>query len=110
MAYVITEPCVDVLDRACVDECPADCIYEGDRMLYINPVECVDCAACEVVCPVEAVYFEDDVPQRWSAYVGANAEFFAELGSPGGAITVGRTGTDVELVERLPRPGSQPAG
>ncbi|MGI8418921.1 MAG: ferredoxin, partial [Nakamurella sp.] len=31
MTYVIAEPCVDLLDRACVDECPVDCIYEGDR-------------------------------------------------------------------------------
>ena len=29
MTYVIGEPCVDVLDRACVEECPVDCIYEG---------------------------------------------------------------------------------
>ncbi|RFT23662.1 ferredoxin, partial [Bifidobacteriaceae bacterium GH022] len=28
-------------------ECPVDCIYEGDRTLYINPNECVDCGACE---------------------------------------------------------------
>ena len=35
MTYVIGEPCVDVLDRACVEECPVDCIYEGERMLYI---------------------------------------------------------------------------
>jgi len=51
MTYVIGEPCVDVLDRACVEECPVDCIYEGERMLYIHPDECVDCGACEPVCP-----------------------------------------------------------
>ena len=27
MTYVIAQPCVDVKDRACVDECPVDCIY-----------------------------------------------------------------------------------
>src|SRR5262249_22139611 len=42
MTYVIAEPCVDVKDRTCVDECPVDCIYEGERMLYIHPDECVD--------------------------------------------------------------------
>ncbi|MGH2696562.1 MAG: indolepyruvate ferredoxin oxidoreductase subunit alpha, partial [Actinomycetota bacterium] len=52
MTYVIAETCIDVKDRACVDECPVDCIYEGGRMLYIQPDECVDCAACEPVCPV----------------------------------------------------------
>ncbi|WP_306510341.1 indolepyruvate ferredoxin oxidoreductase subunit alpha, partial [Corynebacterium xerosis] len=54
MTYVIAQPCVDVMDRACVEECPVDCIYEGKRMLYIHPDECVDCGACEPVCPVEA--------------------------------------------------------
>ena len=62
MTYVIALPCVDVKDRACVDECPVDCIYEGNRMLYIQPDECVDCGACEPVCPVEAIYYEDDTP------------------------------------------------
>ena len=37
MTYIIAQPCVDVLDRACVEECPVDCIYEGKRMLYIHP-------------------------------------------------------------------------
>ena len=40
MTYVIAQPCVDVKDRACVDECPVDCIYEGARSLYIHPEEC----------------------------------------------------------------------
>ena len=90
MTYVIGEACVDVLDRACVEECPVDCIYEGERMLYIHPDECVDCGACEPVCPVEAIYYEDDLPEKWQAYAGENARFFAEplpgrgepLGSP----------------------------
>ncbi len=43
MTYVIAQPCIDVVDRACVDECPVDCIYEGARALYIHPDECVDC-------------------------------------------------------------------
>ena len=62
MTYVIAEPCVDLMDKACIEECPVDCIYEGERMLYIHPDECVDCGACEPVCPVEAIYYEDDVP------------------------------------------------
>ncbi len=41
MTYVIAEPCVDLKDKACVEECPVDCIYEGARMLYIHPDECV---------------------------------------------------------------------
>ena len=64
MTYVIAEPCVDLKDKACIDECPVDCIYEGERMLYIHPDECVDCGACEPVCPVEAIFFEDDPIQK----------------------------------------------
>ena len=68
MTYVIAQPCVDLKDRACVDECPVDCIYEGKRMLYIHPDECVDCGACEPVCPVEAIFYEDDTPEQWKDY------------------------------------------
>lgn len=47
MAYVICEPCVGVKDRACVDVCPVNCIYEATKdgvqdMLLINPDECLD--------------------------------------------------------------------
>ena len=105
MTYVIALPCVDVKDRACVEECPVDCIYEGDRTLYIHPDECVDCGACEPVCPVEAIYYEDDVPEEWSEYITANAEFFADLGSPGGAAKMGPTGKDVPFIAALPPQG-----
>ena len=88
MTYVIAEPCVDVKDKSCIEECPVDCIYEGNRMLYIQPDECVDCGACEPVCPVEAIYYEDDVPSQWKQFGAVNGEFFVELGSPGGASKV----------------------
>ena len=89
MTYVIALPCVDLKDKACIEECPVDCIYEGERMLYIHPDECVDCGACEPVCPVEAIYYEDDVPEQWADYTAANVEFFDDLGSPGGAAKLG---------------------
>ena len=78
MTYVIGKPCVDVMDRACVEECPVDCIYEGGRALYIHPDECVDCGACEPVCPVEAIYYEDDLPEDLQPYQADNAAFFFE--------------------------------
>ena len=89
MTYVIAQPCVDVKDKACIEECPVDCIYEGSRSLYIHPDECVDCGACEPVCPVEAIFYEDDTPEEWKDYYKANVEFFDELGSPGGASKLG---------------------
>ncbi len=79
MAYVIAEPCVDVMDQACVDVCPVDCIHfeEGkDRMLYIEPDECIDCGACEPECPVEAIFTEEDVPDDWKAYTAINVTWF----------------------------------
>ena len=110
MTYVIAQPCVDVKDRACVDECPVDCIYEGSRALYIHPDECVDCGACEPVCPVEAIYYEDDVPSQWDGYLADNAAFFEDtlpghsepLGSPGGAARIGELDIDAPLVASQP--------
>ena len=94
VTYIITESCVDLLDKSCIEECPVDCIYEGERMLYIHPDECVDCGACEPVCPVEAIFYEDDVPDQWKDYYRANVEFFEDIGSPGGASKVGKIHKD----------------
>ena len=105
MTYVIAQPCVDVMDRACVEECPVDCIYEGQRSLYIHPDECVDCGACEPACPVEAIFYEDDVPDEWIDYIDANAAFFDDLGSPGGAQQLGPQ--DSQTCPRRRRPSSR---
>ncbi len=102
MTYVIALPCVDLKDKACVEECPVDCIYEGDRMLYIHPDECVDCGACEPVCPSEAIFYEDDLPEKWNEYTQVNKDFFSTLGSPGGAQKVGKTSNDPEMIKALP--------
>lgn len=102
MAYVITDPCVDVKDKACVEECPVDCIYEGTRTLYIQPDECVDCGACEPVCPTAAIFYEDDVPANQAQFTAINAEFFTEIGSPGGAADFGVYDGDHPLVAALP--------
>ena len=102
VTYTIAQPCVDLKDKACIEECPVDCIYEGGRMLYIHPDECVDCGACEPVCPVEAIFYEDDVPAEWTEYTNANAVFFAEIGSPGGASKLGPQSTDHATVAALP--------
>lgn len=71
-------------------------------MLYIHPEECVDCGACEPVCPVEAIFYEDDVPEEWSDYYDANVDFFDKLGSPGGAARTGSVDYDHKFVEQLP--------
>jgi NAD-dependent dihydropyrimidine dehydrogenase PreA subunit len=106
MPYVIAEPCIDVMDRSCIDECPVDCIYEGARKLYISPVECIDCGACEPVCPVEAISQDRALEDDQEIHVEDNARFFEvtlpgrdePVGSPGGAAAVGPLGVDTELV------------
>ena len=106
MPYVIAGPCIDIMDKSCVEECPVDCIYEGDRKLYINPRECIDCGACEPVCPVEAISQDRRVADEDEAFVEDNRAFFVEtldgrdepLGAPGGAHKTGPIGTDTPMV------------
>ena len=74
MAYVITEPCIGTKDRACVDVCPVDCIYEGEDQLYIHPDECIDCGACIPVCPVHAIVEEFDLPDDQQHWIEINAK------------------------------------
>ena len=76
MTYVITEPCLGAKNKACVDVCPVDCIHDGGDMFYIDPVECIDCAACVPACPVTAIFVEAAVPPRWKHYVERNRDFF----------------------------------
>jgi len=81
MTYVITSPCIDTTDQSCVDVCPVDCIHfdEGvDKLLYIDPDECIDCGACEPACPVSAIYAEDDVPDEESAFTEINALWYSD--------------------------------
>lgn len=44
----------------CVEVCPVDCFYEGENMLVINPIECIDCGVCEPECPVNAIIPDTD--------------------------------------------------
>ncbi|MHB8960008.1 MAG: 4Fe-4S dicluster domain-containing protein [Candidatus Limnocylindrales bacterium] len=89
MTYVIAEPCVDVMDTACVSVCPVDCIHldEGvDRMLYIDPNECIDCGACEPECPVNAIFPEESVPAEWTGYTPINAIWFTDKAAARAAL------------------------
>ena len=86
MAFIIAEPCIGTKDTGCVDACPVDCIhpkkgeggFESSPMLFINPVECIDCGACVPACPVSAIYAEGDLPDKWGQYVQINAEHYAK--------------------------------
>ena len=57
-----------------------DCIYttDEDDMFYISPDECIDCAACEPVCPVTAIFAEDSVPEEWESFIALNYDYFKD--------------------------------
>jgi NAD-dependent dihydropyrimidine dehydrogenase PreA subunit len=102
MAYVITDPCVSTCDTACVKVCPVDCIQGDFRLgnrklevkdldklkpderlrvvkslqLYIDPDTCIDCAACEPECPVDAIFVDSDVPANQQHHIKRNADHF----------------------------------
>ena len=44
-------------------------------MLIIDPEECIDCGACEPECPVEAIFPEDALPDKWEPFVKINYAF-----------------------------------
>ncbi|MBI1746564.1 MAG: ferredoxin family protein [Acidobacteria bacterium] len=86
MAYTIAEPCIGTKDTACVDVCPVDCIHPRKDeagfaeavQLYIDPDTCIDCGACEPACPVQAIFPNDGVPEKWQTFIAGNATYFGK--------------------------------
>ena len=78
MPYIITEPCIGTKDASCVDVCPVDCIHSTDdsEQYYINPDQCIDCAACELACPVSAIFDENSLDEEQRRFIEINANFF----------------------------------
>lgn len=52
MPYKISEECISC--GACMGECPAGAISEGDNMYVVDPSKCTDCGSCAGACPVGA--------------------------------------------------------
>lgn len=77
MAMVVTEPCSGCKYTDCAYVCPVDCFHEGDKMLFIDPDECIECGACVAECPVDAIYQEDDVPPEYHKFIALNREMAA---------------------------------
>jgi len=73
MAYIVTEPCINCKYTNCASVCPVDAFREGPNFLTIDPDECIDCDACVAECPVEAIYPDDEVPEKWEHYIDWNA-------------------------------------
>ncbi len=86
MAYIIAEPCIGTKDTACVEVCPVDCIhptkdeegFEAATQLYIDPETCIDCGACEPVCPVTAIFPQEELPEKWSSFIATNAQYYGK--------------------------------
>lgn len=84
MTYIICPPCDK--DYECVEVCPVGCIHplkdeQGAleaKTLYIDPEACIDCGICESVCPMEAIFEEDEVPEKWKDYIQINADHYKE--------------------------------
>src|SRR5262245_44727059 len=86
MSHVVCQPCYDCKYTDCVVVCPVDCFYQDERVLYIDPEDCIDCEACIPECPVEAIFPECNLPPRWTSFLQLNAERAAELKGAGGHI------------------------
>lgn len=98
MVYVVTEACIDVQDKSCMQECPADCIFEGGRMTYINPNLCIDCGACVSACPVDAIYYDAELPDEQEHFLDVNERFFDEFAAPKSGRKAGKLPYDVDVV------------
>lgn len=83
MPHVITQSCCS--DASCVYACPVNCIHptpdEPDfhtaQMLYVDPVECVDCGACVTACPVDAIKPHTKLTAAEDVFATLNADFYA---------------------------------
>lgn len=80
MAFIITSACLDVKDMSCIEVCPVDCIHheDDDRMCFIDPDVCIDCAVCVSACPVGAIFDEPDTPSDQKAFIEVNALWFKD--------------------------------
>lgn len=74
MTFVVSDSCIKCKHTDCVEVCPVDCFYEGPNFLVINPDECIDCALCEPECPVDAIFSEDELPEKEHVFLELNAE------------------------------------
>jgi uncharacterized protein GlcG (DUF336 family)/NAD-dependent dihydropyrimidine dehydrogenase PreA subunit len=78
--YVITEACIGVKDATCVEVCPAACIHTTPEapQYYIDPDVCIACEQCVLVCPVNAIFLDDELPGHLQHYLAINAQFFQD--------------------------------
>lgn len=69
-------------------------------MLYIHPIECIDCGACESVCPTEAIVPDRRMPHAWADFRDSAKELFADDDLSGGAGAIGPVPDTAFVVSR----------
>ncbi len=74
MPFVVTENCTDCHFTDCVEVCPVTCFHTDGQRVYIDPIACIDCAACVPLCPVEAIFEDMDVPHESVSWIKINAD------------------------------------
>ena len=74
MAHIVAEPCINCKYTDCVAVCPVDCFHEGVNFLVIDPETCIDCGLCPPECPTNAIFAEDELPEKWQEYIELNAK------------------------------------
>jgi ferredoxin len=74
MPHVVCQPCYECKYTDCVDVCPVSAFREGEKMVYIHPDVCIDCESCVPMCPVDAIFRDDNVPSEWHEYIELNAK------------------------------------
>src|SRR5690349_2631994 len=79
MTHTVCQPCYDCKYTDCCVVCPVECFYQDDMMLYIDPVDCIDCEACVPECPVEAIFAEANVPAQWTSFTQLNLDRTSQL-------------------------------
>jgi ferredoxin len=67
VAYVVGKPCVLCKYGDCVEVCPVECFFETEQLLIIEPATCIDCSACEPVCPPQAITAGDRADAEYTA-------------------------------------------
>ena len=75
MPFVVTDNCINCRYTDCVEVCPVDCFHVGPNFIVIDPEECIDCALCEPECPANAIYSDEDLPEKFQQFIKLNAEY-----------------------------------
>ena len=93
MTSVITDTCIKCKHMVCVEVCPVDAFHEGENMLVLNPLHCVDCQFCIAECPIDAIVSDTD--PRAEPWLELNARYSQTW--PNVTANRGQTPSDAHL-------------